>query len=127
MTRDEYIGAGYRMSTQVSQQEIDRAESLIVAAYVPEGLSESEPFRAALMALSYLYLLRHHSINTRVGGARPEVTSAQLTADNATLAEYARECDMLLSRAYTEVGREFDKHKITDIDGIYFLKDYGLQ
>lgn len=70
MTAQDFIEAGYKVSLQIQQREIDRAVADVTAAYVAKVTTdtESESARAAIMQLAFIALCQRNTFATRAGG-----------------------------------------------------------
>lgn len=78
MTKQDYINAGFRISAQVDDKELQRAESEVIMAYIakvstvgilPNGLYVTTPEQGkAIMQLVYILLLQRTAVVTRAGG-----------------------------------------------------------
>jgi hypothetical protein len=124
MTTEDYKAAGYRVSGQVSQQEIDRAEKEVTEAYIakvaPSFDSTDADVKAAVMQLAAILLLRRAAVVTRSGGKvkmSPSLSEAgypnQADVENA---------DRLLRKVQTEKG--VTSKLVDDIAGIYFRTQF---
>jgi hypothetical protein len=120
MTPHEYQQAGYRVSLQVMQSEIDRAEADVTEAYVakvaPDFMPQSADVKAAVMQLAAILLLRRAAVVTRSGGKvkmSPSLSEAgypnQADVENA---------DRLLRKVQSVSGNVSEL--VDDIAGIYF-------
>jgi hypothetical protein len=71
MTAQDYIAKGYKLSANTSQTEIDRGISEVTRCYVlPFGIeNESDVVNAAIVHLSFIFLLQRKEFVTRTGGA----------------------------------------------------------
>ena len=71
MTKQEYQDAGFRLSLQVEQVDIDRAEREVTEAYckpiAPDMDTTQEEYRKAVMNLAFLWILQHSIFGTRSG------------------------------------------------------------
>lgn len=72
MNAEDYKKAGFRISLQISQQEIERAETDVIAAYIEKVARRYDSRRpemvAAVMQLAFILLLQRHAVATRAGG-----------------------------------------------------------
>ncbi len=125
MTPQQYIEHGYRISLQVSQAEIDRAERNVmyayIAAYYPLGDPAEPPYPngdmvTALLqemagewsgnevlfhsvaSLTVLLLLQRGAVATRSGAKTPNALSALTPNSGDVLAQYSRESAMWLGK-----------------------------
>ena len=71
MTAQDYIANGYKLSANTSSTEIDRAVAEVTRCYVePFGIeTESDLITAAIVHLSFIFLLQRREFVTRTGGA----------------------------------------------------------
>ena len=71
MTAQDYIANGYKLSANTSSTEIDRAVAEVTRCYVePFGIeTESDVITAAIVHLSFIFLLQRREFVTRTGGA----------------------------------------------------------
>ena len=71
MTAQDYITKGYKLSANTSSTEIDRAVAEVTRCYVePFGIeTESDVVTAAIVHLSFIFLLQRREFVTRTGGA----------------------------------------------------------
>ena len=71
MTAQDYMAKGYKLSANTSQTEIDRAVAEVTRCYVePFGIeTESDVVNAAIVHLSFIFLLQRKEFVTRTGGA----------------------------------------------------------
>ena len=71
MTAQDYIANGYKLSANTSATEIDRAVAEVTRCYVePFGIeTESDVITAAIVHLSFIFLLQRREFVTRTGGA----------------------------------------------------------
>jgi hypothetical protein len=71
MTAQDYIAKGYKLSANTSSTEIDRAVAEVTRCYVePFGIeTESDVITAAIVHLSFIFMLQRRGFVTRTGGA----------------------------------------------------------
>lgn len=126
MQKEVYTSAGYRLSLQIEQAEIDRAEKAVKSAYldaIASGMDEStEEYKNALLALSFLYLLQHSIYATRAGAKGVQIQSAT----TQTNADVLRECTFDAHNALQALRNKVGNHdaKVNDICRIYFSTNY---
>lgn len=124
MTAEDYKSAGLRLSAQVSQAEIDRAEADVTGAYVakvaPEYDTTDADVKAAVMQLAFILLLIRTSVVTRAGGKVKESPSLSMAGyptqsdkDNA---------DRLIRKVQTVTG--LPSKLVDDICGIYYRNQF---
>ena len=105
MTAQEYIAKGFRISGQVLQQEIDRAEREV---------------KEAVMQLAVILLLQRHAVATRSGGKNKQ--SPNLSTDGWPNQGDVENADRLLRKVQTEKG--LTSKLVDDIAGIYFRTQF---
>jgi hypothetical protein len=127
MTKQEYQDAGFRLSLQVEQVDIDRAERKITEAYckplAPELDATSEVYRSAVMNLAFLWLLQHSLYGTRSGAKGVQITSATTPTNTDILRECAWDCHSALQELKS-LANTPDEVRVTDICRIYFSTNY---
>lgn len=120
MTTEDYKAAGYRVSGQVSQQEIDRAERDVSEAYIakvnPSASATDADVKAAVMQLAVILLLNRHAVATRSGGKTKE--SPQLSQNAYASQGDVENADRLLRKVQTVDG--FPSKLVDDIACIYY-------
>lgn len=124
MTAEDYKNAGYRLSLQVSQAEITRAETDVTAAYIkkvaPLASTTDTDVKAAIMQLAFILLLNRHAVATRSGGKTKE-TPQQSTNAYASQGDVDN-ADRLLRKVQTVSG--LPSKLVDDIAGIYYRNTY---
>jgi len=70
MTAQDYIANGYKLSANTSSTEINRAVAEVTRCYVePFGIeTESDVVTAAIVHLSFIFMLQRRDFVTRTGG-----------------------------------------------------------
>lgn len=70
MTAQDYIAKGYKLSANTSSTEIDRAVAEVTRCYVePFGIeTDSDVVTAAIVHLSFIFMLQRREFVTRTGG-----------------------------------------------------------
>ena len=124
MTAQEYIAKGFRVSGQVLQTEIDRAEREVVAAYIAKvapaySLTDAD-VKEAVMQLAVILLLQRHAVATRSGGKNKQ--SPNLSSDGWPNQGDVENADSLLRKVQTEKG--ITSKLVDDIAGIYFRTQF---
>ena len=124
MTAAEYIAKGFRISGQVLQTEIDRAEREVVAAYIAKvapaySLTDADT-KEAVMQLAVILLLQRHAVATRSGGKNKQ--SPNLSTDGWPNQGDVENADRLLRKVQTEKG--ITSKLVDDIAGIYFRTQF---
>ena len=119
MTAQEYQAAGYRVSQQVMQSEIDRAEADVTAAYIakvaPTFSSTDADVKAAVMQLAVILLTNRHAVATRSGGKTKD--TPQLSQNAYASQGDVDNADRLLRKVQTVAG--LPSKLVDDIAGIY--------
>lgn len=120
MTAQEYQAAGYRVSQQVMQGEIDRAEADVMAAYIakvaPTFSSTEADVKAAVMQLAVILLTNRHAVATRSGGKTKD--TPQLSQNAYASQGDVENADRLLRKVQTVAG--LPSKLVDDIAGIYY-------
>lgn len=124
MTAQEYIAKGFRISGQVLQAEIDRAEREVVEAYIAKvapaySLTDAD-VKEAVMQLAVILLLQRHAVATRSGGKNKQ--SPNLSSDGWPNQGDVENADRLLRKVQTENG--LTSKLVDDIAGIYFRTQF---
>lgn len=124
MTAQEYIAKGFRVSGQVLQAEIDRAEREVVAAYIAKvapaySLTDAD-VKEAVMQLAVILLLQRHAVATRSGGKNKQ--SPNLSSEGWPNQGDVENADRLLRKVQTEKG--ITSKLVDDIAGIYFRTQF---
>lgn len=120
MSADDYKQAGFKLSVQMSQTEIDRAENDIRFAYFG-GVDEStELYSAALMNLVFLLLLQRNTSVTRSGAKQKTSPQSVSVSDAALIREQAKAAAMYYKAWRTDAVSEYTLGAVTDICGLYF-------
>lgn len=124
MTKQEYQDAGFRLSLQTEQADIDRAERLVTDAYIKPITSDltTELAKSAIMNFAFLWLLQHSLYGTRSGAKAVNITSAITPSNEDILRQCAWDCHQSL-QALRE-GENKDSAKVIDICRIYFSTNY---
>lgn len=128
MNVQDYRAAGFPMSQYIEEATIARAESNVRAAYIvplvgTEYDAESEPYRSAILCLSFLYIMQQQAQATRAGG-KTKNTPQSTTPTQADLREqYAVQAHAYLRQIDAQASR-----KVSDICRIYFKSNFfGLK
>ena len=120
MNAEQYRQAGYRVSMQVSQAEISRAEADVTEAYIakvsPSCSTTDADVKAAVMQLAFILLLQRTAVATRSGGR--EKTAPSLSEEGHPSASDLENADRLLRKVQTEKG--LASTLVDDICGIYY-------
>lgn len=127
MTKQEYQDAGFRLSLQVEQVDIDRAEREVTEAYckpiAPDMDTTEEAYRNAVMNLAFLWLLQHSLFGTRSGAKGVQITSATTPTNADILRECAWDCHSAL-QVLRNVADTPEKIRVQDICRIYFSTNF---
>lgn len=128
MTPEEYRNAGFRMSLQMSQKIIDRAETEVISAYItpiaPSLATTDTLYKRATMTLAYALMAKRNVFVTRAGAKMkqsPENSSdpeVWYQTDNMNL-----DCHAVLTELRSLTGAVKDA-KIVDVIGIYFKTNF---
>lgn len=124
MTAQEYIAKGFRISGQVLQTEVDRAEREVVEAYIAKvapsySLTDAD-VKEAVMQLAVILLLQRHAVATRSGGKNKQ--SPNLSTDGWPNQGDVENADRLLRKVQTVSG--LTSKLVDDIAGIYFRTQF---
>lgn len=124
MTAQEYIAKGFRVSGQVLQTEIDRAEQDVKEAYIakvaPTYSATDADVKAAVMQLAVILLTNRHAVATRSGGKTKD--TPQLSQNAYASQGDVENADRLLRKVQTEKG--ITSKLVDDIAGIYFRTQF---
>ena len=120
MTPIEYQNAGFRVSQQLLQGEIDRAETDVKEAYIakvaPAYSMTDTAVKEAVMQLAVILLLNRHAVATRSGGKTKD--TPQLSQNAYASQGDAENADRLLRKVQTVDG--LPSKLVDDIAGIYY-------
>lgn len=120
--------AGYRVSAQVSDEEVAKAAADVEAAYVRPILDFDRPtavVQAAIMQLTYILLLRRHAVATRSGGKVKLSPSLSETAGPTQ--QDLEEADRRLraiQTSTTDATQGLPSKLVDDIAGIYYRNTF---
>lgn len=127
MTKQWYIAHGYKLSAQIEESEIARAERDVTAAYVSPIIGEAtipvEVREAAVGNLAFLLLLQRSVFATRSGA---KVKTGYNSADASAwdiLQQEAASCHLQLETLRRQEGANADA-EVTDICKIYFKTNF---
>lgn len=141
MTAKEYQDHGYRLSLQVQQAEITRAEYVVYGAYLSplygnktlaevehvtsaDGWATDATLAGCVADLAFLYLMQKNVLATRSGGKVPNALSATSASGWDMLAQAAKECDLALQRCIAAIGDKTAAERMDDVCGIYFKTNF---
>lgn len=124
MTKQEYQNKGFRLSLQVEQADIDRAEKAVTDAYIAPLTDDrtSELVVSAIMNFAFLWLMQHSLYNTRSGAKSVNITSATTPSNEDVLRQCAWDCHQSLQALREDVGKT--DVKVLDICRIYFSTNF---
>ena len=124
MTKQEYQDKGFRLSLQVEQADIDRAEKAVTDAYIAPLTDDrtGELIVSAIMNFAFLWLMQHSLYNTRSGAKSVNITSSTTPSNDDVLRQCAWDCHQSLQALREEVGKA--DVKVFDICRIYFTTNY---
>ena len=127
MTKQEYQDAGFRLSLQVEQVDIDRAEREVTEAYckpiAPDMDTTQEEYRKAVMNLAFLWILQHSLFGTRSGAKGVQITSATTPTNADVLRECAWDCHSAL-QVLRHMANTPEDVRVRDICRIYFSTNF---
>lgn len=128
ITIDNLIDWGYRVSNQIDQKQVTRANTEVLAAYVMpilgQGDEQHQEVIDATVALTFLRLLQTSAYVTRAG-AKEKTTPQSYTVDRwQLLSEMAEVCAMRIAQLRRSQWAEHPNAEVTDICGIYFRTQY---
>ena len=117
MTAQDYIAKGYKLSANTSQTEIDRAVAEVTRCYVePFGIeTESDVVTAAIVHLSFIFMLQRKEFVTRTGGSEKAQSYGQKV--EVSNSDYRIAASFIYSIA--ELSPIDGEVEIDDICGIY--------
>ena len=124
MTKQEYQDKGFRLSFQLDQADIDRAEKAVLDAYIAPLTDDrtGELVISAIMNFAFLWLMQHSLYNTRSGAKTVNITSATTPSNEDVLRQCAWDCHQSLQALRKDVGKA--DVKVLDICRIYFTTNY---
>lgn len=129
MNKDWYIQHGFKMSSQIDANEIDRAERDVLNAYISpienagSASASTETRENAIGNLAFLLLLQRSTFATRAGAKLKTGYNSQGASDWDQLQDAATSCHLALEklRAETKAGKDA---KVVDICKIYFKTNF---
>lgn len=128
MTKQDYLDAGYKLSLQVDQSEIARAEDEVDAAYISPIVGSAQiptDIRAkVVMCLAFMLLCKRKIFATRAGGALKATAQSVRADEQETIGEMAKTCHLYLQELRKVDGVENPTAEVTDICGVYFKTNY---
>ena len=128
MTAQDYISAGYKLSSHIAQGEIDRAEAEVKAAYVLPIVSTipatmPSDIKSAVMALTFLLLNQRNQFATRSGQKEKETQSSRKPEAEEVLRQQAHVCHQYVEALRKREGANA-KAEVYDVCRIYFKSNY---
>lgn len=127
MTKQWYQEHGFKLSNYVEDNEIDRAERDVVAAYILPIIGdleiEAEKRENAIGNLAFLLLLQRSTFLTRAGAKTKTGYNSQNAGDWTVLQDAATSCHLALTELRQIPGANAEA-KITDICKIYFKTNF---
>lgn len=124
MTAQEYIEKGYKVSANMEQSVIDRAEKEVISGYLDalDADSESDEYKTAVMALAFLRLAQLQLFATPAGGRVKTNQFSQSVENQAALYNQALVCYNALK--VVKVGERAWEKPTVDVCGIFFVSSY---
>jgi hypothetical protein len=124
MTKQEYQERGFRLSLQIEQEDIDRAEKAVTDAYIAPLTDDrtGELVISSIMNFAFLWLMQHSLYNTRSGAKSVNITSATTPSNEDVLRQCALDCHQCLQALREALGK--NDVKVLDICRIYFTTNY---
>lgn len=128
MTKEWYQQNGYKVGLNFEQQQINRAERDVMAAYVLRIIPNADPehdadVQNAVADLAFLLLTRRNTFITRSGAKEKTGANSMSASAEATLGEMAATCKLRLSELKAKPGAVAGA-KVRDICKIYFKSNY---
>lgn len=128
MTKQWYLERGYKLSAQIEEAEIARAEADVEAAYIAPivGTSESVPTdirQKAVGSLAFLLLLQRSIFATRAGAKVKTGYNSQDASAWDVLQQEAAACHLALETLKKQPGANAEA-EICDICKIYFKTNF---
>ena len=130
MEASAYRDSGYRLSLQVSQGEINRAEADVKAAYLDriyaDYVTPPDLIKSAMMQLAFILLLQRSAVATRSGGkvkTSPDSVSGYPSQEDMDNADRLLR---LMQETYYHFGavQGHPSKIVDDICGIYYRNQF---
>ena len=130
MEASVYRDSGYRLSLQVSQGEINRAEADVKAAYLDriyaDYVTPPDIIKSAMMQLAFILLLKRSAVATRSGGkvkTSPDSVTGYPTQEDFDNADRLLR---LMQETYRNNGavQGHPSKIVEDICGIYYRNQF---
>ena len=128
MTASDYQSAGYKMSLQVSQEIINKAEATAMNAYVlpifPNATTQDTDVKAAVMEIAFLLMCQQNVFVTRAGAKTKNTPiNSETPYSDKVSQEQVLECGRLLEVLKAKSGA-VKEPKINDVAKIFFKTNY---
>lgn len=128
MTKQWYLEQGYKLSAQIEEAEIARAEADVTAAYVAPivGTSKNVPVEMVQKAvgnLAFLLLLQRSIFATRAGAKVAAGYNSQSANAWDVLQQEASACHLALETLRKQPGTNANA-EVCDICKIYFKTNF---
>lgn len=123
VTANDMKAAGYRVSLQMNDTEVQRAVDDVVGAYLEKVCEVDEADtdqREAAMSLAYVLLLRRHAVATRSGGKTK--LSPSMSENSEPTKQDLDRADMQLRKVMANGG--IVSKQVDDIAGIYYRNTF---
>lgn len=128
MTKQDYINAGFKLSLQVDDAEITRAEADVRAAYIVPIVGETHDAeaetRAAIMALAFALMCRRKVFVTRAAGVVKNTAQSIRADEQEATADMAKTAHLRLEALRRASYAVNPKAEVLDVCGIYFKTNY---
>lgn len=124
MTKQDYINEGFRISMQIDDKELQRAEKEVSEAYIvkvkPNYSTTDFDTKIAVMQLAVILLLQRNAVVTRAGGKTK--LSPSLSEAGYPSQSDMENADCLLRKIQTVDG--LPSTLVDDICNIYYRNKY---
>ena len=127
MTKQWYLERGYKLSAQIEEAEIARAEADVTAAYVTPIIGKAkvpdEMVQKAVGGLAFLLLLQRSIFATRAGAKVKTGYNSQDASAWDVLQQEASACHLALETLRKQPGVNAEA-EVCDICKIYFKTNF---
>lgn len=128
MTASDYQAAGYKMSLQVAQAIINKAEATAMSAYVlpvlPSATTQDTDVKAAVMEIAFLLMCQQNVFVTRAGAKTKNTPlNSETPYSDKVSQEQVLECGRLLEVLKAKSGA-VKEPQINDVAKIFFKSNY---
>lgn len=130
MNAQDYIAAGYNISSLIAQAQITRAEQDVLRAYIvpvyPNAAQDVETnpvIRRAVMTFTELLLAERSIFVTRAGSKTKQTEKSYTPTRSELLQQYANDCHAALQDVRALEG-SISGANVNDICGVYFKSNY---